>query len=175
MIIQNNEEYFRNVKCLDVDASEVGAIIDQLEIELKNSARLGRPGIGLAAPQIGIEKNVAIIRINELKINLINSKIEKAYNQQIFREEGCLSFPNKVEDTLRYQEIYVTNNLEAPNSFICTGLTAVCVQHEIDHWNNKIFYDYSKPKVIVPKVKIGPNELCFCGSNIKYKKCCRDK
>jgi peptide deformylase len=174
MIITNDEDALR-VHCEDVESlEEAKEIIIQLESELKESARLGRSGIGLAAPQIGIAKKVAIVRLNEIKINLINCKIGQGFDQAIFKNEGCLSFPGKYEDTLRYQEVVVSNNLIYPHSFIATGLTAVVCQHEIGHWNSDLFIDHLNPKQtpIVIKSKTRPNEPCFCGSKIKYKKCC---
>src|SRR5579871_5171177 len=98
MIITNNEELLR-VKCEDVLPEEVGTLIETLERELDYANRLGRGGIGLAAPQIGIAKKIAIVRINQVKFDLVNAKIEQGFDSTIFKEEGCLSFPGRVEDT----------------------------------------------------------------------------
>jgi peptide deformylase len=172
MIIKNNEELLR-VECSDVLLSEVGELQALLELELENSWKLGVPGIGLAAPQIGIAKKIAIIKLDRSKpcdIVLVNCKIEKSYDEMIFRNEGCLSFPGRVEDTKRFQEIYVVDNLIYPNSFVSTGITAIAIQHELDHLNQKLFFDN---KVIVNNNKLKPNDICNCGSGKKYKKCCR--
>jgi peptide deformylase len=169
MIITNNEAALR-VKCEEVKLEEVGDLVSFLEGELTNSARLGRPGIGLAAPQCGVAKNLAIVRINEqYQINLINCKIEQGYDQTMFKDEGCLSFPGKTENTMRYQEVYAVNNLIYPHSFIATGLMAVVIQHELDHLNGILLPDRALPKI--PKSKVGPNDPCFCGSGRKRKKC----
>jgi len=167
MIIKNNESLLR-VQCSDVLESEVGELQSLLESELENSWRLGTPGIGLAAPQIGIAKKIAIIKLDRNKpcdVVLVNSKIEKGYDEMIFRNEGCLSFPGRIEDTKRFQEIHVVNNLIYPDSFVATGITAIAIQHELDHLNQKLFFDY---KIIKQK----PNDICNCGSGKKYKKCC---
>lgn len=172
MIITNNEAALR-VKCEDVLPNEVGYLLDLLSSELDYANKLGKGGIGLAAPQIGINKNIAIIRFNKiqnLELNLVNCKIEKGFDPITFRQEGCLSFPGRLEDTVRFQEIYVTNNLVQPYSFIATGLLSVVCQHEIDHLNNKLFFDYATHTI--SKNKIGPNDQCICGSNKKFKKCC---
>jgi peptide deformylase len=140
MIIQDNELLLR-VDCKDVDPREVNALIIVLENELKKSALQGSPGIGLAAPQIGIQKKAAIVRIDNIKYNLINCKISKKEDPFIFKNEGCLSFPGKTADTLRYNRISVIDNMVEPKEFVVTGLTAVCVQHEIEHWHKKLFFD----------------------------------
>src|SRR5271157_2457821 len=125
MIIQNNEELLKR-PCVAVKPEEVGELRGLLEQELENSARLGRPGIGLALPQIGIHKTMSIVRLNQdLQVDLINCQIEKAYDLAMFKEEGCLSFPGRIENTMRYQEVYITSNLIEPHRFIATGLFAV--------------------------------------------------
>jgi peptide deformylase len=172
MIITNENDL--RVKCEDATLDEASDIILLLEKELENSNKMGTPGVGLAAPQIGIAKKVAIVRVapnHEFNLNLVNCKIEKCFDLGVFNGEGCLSFPNRVEDTNRYNEIYVVNNLVYPNSFVATGMLAVICQHEIDHLYQKVFIDHIVKKQIL-NIKIGPNDRCHCGSNIKYKKCC---
>lgn len=167
MIIVNNEAALR-VKCSDATENEVAEIIKQLELELDYSARLGRSGIGLAAPQIGIAKNVAIVRLENTSIDLVNCCIDKKYDKTMFRGEGCLSFPGAVEDTMRYQEIHILNNLIYPKMFVATGLLAVVCQHELDHLNSILLSD----NAIKNKPKLHPNDICNCGSLKKYKRCC---
>lgn len=173
MIIVNDEAALR-VKCEEVLPDEVNDLIWTLESELDQANKLGKGGIGLAASQIGIAKHIAIVRINNLKLDLINCKLIHGYDPAIFREEGCLSFPGKVEDTTRFQEIHIENNLAKPNKFIVTGLTAVVCQHELDHLNSILFMDHKINQInpVSKQVKIKPNDPCFCGSKIKYKKCC---
>jgi peptide deformylase len=170
MIITNNEDALR-IKCEDATKEEVGHIIEQLESELANSARLGFPGIGLASSQVGIAKNVAIVRLNDtFNVNLVNCRIEKQYDPMIFRGEGCLSFPGRIEDTRRYQEIVVVDNLVYPYSFIATGLFSIVIQHELDHLSGILLPDIAIPKIINKKPR--PNDPCPCGKQLKYKRCC---
>lgn len=171
MIITNNEELLR-VKCEDVSLDEYYSLISTLENELSYYNKFGTEGIGLAAPQIGIHKNIAIVRMKNLSINLINCKIESEFDPLTFRQEGCLSFPGRVEDTKRFQEIYVTNNLCYPYSFIATGLVSVVIQHELDHLNSILFIDRIEKKIAISNKKNRPNDLCSCKSGKKYKKCC---
>ena len=148
-----------------------------LENELLRSAQSGRPGVGLACPQIGIYKKMAIIRMgSELEINLVNATIKKGYDQFLHRDEGCLSFPDRTEDVLRFQEVYIVENLAGPENMILTGLPAICAQHELDHLNGVLLPDRAVKK---PKVKAGPNQPCPCGKinpetnqPVKFKKCC---
>lgn len=173
MIITNDEAKLR-VFCEPVSPDEVGPLVEQLEKELEYSNKIGRAGIGLAAPQIGIAKNIAIVRLPKINFNLVNAKLIKGYDPALFTEEGCLSFPGRLEDTIRFQEVYITNGVE-PYSFTATGLVAVVCQHELDHLNSTLFMDRKMPKavpVVKSTLKAGSNEPCPCGSKRKYKKCC---
>ena len=177
MIITNNEETLR-VLCEPVQPEEVDDLVKILEKELEHSGKMGSPGIGLAAPQIGIAKNIAIVRLgnSDLDINLVNPKVEFGYDKKIFQGEGCLSFPGRVETTMRYQEVCISNQFGYPNRFIASGLLAIVCQHEIDHLNQSLFFDHSINK---KKLKVGPNDPCICGKVDpltqkikKFKKCC---
>ncbi|MDP2683524.1 MAG: peptide deformylase [bacterium] len=144
MIIKDESQL--RVKCLDASAEEARDIILKLENELNISAARGRPGIGLAAIQIGIPKKVAIIRITgtngkQYSINLVNARISQGFDKTIFRKEGCLSFPGKFVKTKRYKEIVVVDNVVEPHSFIATGLLSVCIQHELDHLDGILLSD----------------------------------
>lgn len=136
------DEVLLRISCTDVLPEEIGPLKDQLERELARSAELGLPGIGLAAIQIGINKNMAIVRIGSTSVDLVNCKIVQGYDQAFFDNEGCLSFPNRVERTYRYQEIVVDNNACYPHRFIATGLLAVCIQHELDHTKGILLSDH---------------------------------
>jgi len=183
MIITNNEEALR-MPCENVAEEEINGLICALESELNHVNRLGKGGIGLAAPQIGIAKNIAIVRLGDgFNFNLVNAKLEAGFDPITFREEGCLSFPGRVEDTTRFQEVIISNGV-GPSKFIATGMAAVVCQHELDHLNSILFMDHKiiKPTPIFIKNKLGPNDPCFCGkidpSNgkiRKFKKCCSRK
>lgn len=136
-MIITDEEALR-IKCEDVLPEEIAPLREKLEAGLRYSAALGRPGIGLAATQIGIGKRMAIVRITgsngtKHNVDLVNCKIKEKFNEAFFDGEGCLSFPGMAVRTRRYKEIYVVDNAVEPHSFVATGLFAVCVQHELDH------------------------------------------
>lgn len=94
-----------------VSKNEAIEIISKLEWELRHSTT---PGIGLAAPQIGINKAVAIIRVRNpfdptnpvTSINLVNPRLVEAHDF-IQYNEGCLSFPGKSVKTIRFDEIVI--------------------------------------------------------------------
>jgi peptide deformylase len=165
------DEKILRMPCENVLPEEVGELRELLERELANSARLGRAGVGLALPQINIHKKMAIIRPGnqEFNIDLVNCHITHGYDISMFRDEGCLSFPGRVENTMRYQEVYITKNIVNPQSMILTGLLAVISQHELDHLNGIVLPDRALPKS--PVVKLKPNDACFCGSSKKFKQC----
>src|SRR5271165_2844460 len=98
MMIITDEKILRQ-PCVDVLPEEIGHLRELLEQELTNSARLGRPGIGLAAPQIGIHKKMAIVRLGhqDTSVDLINCHIINGYDEIVHMNEGCLSFPNRTE------------------------------------------------------------------------------
>ena len=144
-MIVTDEDILRT-KCVDVEKNEISELIAKLEDELRLSAERGFPGIGLSAPQIGISSNCAIVRVSTglslIKVNLVNATIKQGYNLVKFKNEGCLSFPDKHFDTMRYDEIHVINNAVKPNKFIATGLLSVCIQHELDHLSGKLLIDW---------------------------------
>ena len=104
------------------------------------------PGIGLAAPQIDEPKQVIVIDISENHNDLqvfINPEILEKEGEQ-FLDEGCLSVPGIYEPLARAARIKVRALDRDGNPFEteASGLFAVCIQHEIDHLNGKIFVDF---------------------------------
>jgi len=154
-----------HIKCDEVSSiEEENEIILRLEKELLLSNERKNYGIGLAAPQIGINKRVAIVRIADtIKLNLVNSKIIEKHTL-IESTEGCLSLPNMKASVIRYNDIMIQNgSIMDKNQYSIYGLASICVQHEMDHWEGVLISD---------RINIGPNMPCICGSKIKYKKCC---
>jgi len=149
-------------KCEPVTLFEGKAIIAKLEQEL-SAPKVS--GIGLSAPQIGINKQVVIVRLAQ-KLDLINPEIVFEYDLREFYDEGCLSFPGASLTTARHNEIVVRDLLH-PAGIICVGIEAVCVAHELDHLLGITMFDR---EIKIPKV----NEKCWCGEK-KYKKCHQGK
>ncbi|CCU79529.1 Peptide deformylase [Halanaerobium saccharolyticum subsp. saccharolyticum DSM 6643] len=100
-------------------------------------------GVGLAAPQVGILKKIAVVDIREgNKVILINPEIIEEEGKAIM-EEGCLSIPGETGDVIRSQKIKVRSlNREGKEiEFMAEEFEARAIQHEIDHLNGVLFVD----------------------------------
>ena len=103
-------------------------------------------GIGLAATQVGVARRVVVMDVSaehDQLLVLINPKIVARDGAQVC-EEGCLSVPDVFEEVERAERItvhYLDRDGQA-QQFDADGLLAVCVQHEIDHLDGKLFVDY---------------------------------
>jgi peptide deformylase len=107
-------------------------------------------GIGLAATQVNVHRRVIVMDLSEAgdqPLVLINPEVEVLDDETCPHQEGCLSVPGFYETVQRPEHIRVTaldrdgNPLELQPD----GLMAVCIQHEIDHLNGKLFVDYLSP------------------------------
>ena len=154
-------------------------------------------GIGLAANQVGIDAQVAVVNVIKPLV-LINPKIEEQWDE-IDYYEGCLSYPKQGIKTKRYKNIIIKTEQsesgwyfsgaettqESKGSWEEEGkkqdqeqriLEAICVQHEIDHLNGITIHDReNKPEPIITKQKYGRNEIVGITDGkdykeIKYKK-----
>ncbi len=107
------------------------------------------PGIGLAATQVNVHRQVVVIDVSEDKTNplcLINPKIIQSQGDATY-DEGCISVPNVYETVLRAANVTVEALNQNGEPFIleASGLLAICIQHEIDHLKGKLFVDYLSP------------------------------
>ncbi|MDX1780849.1 MAG: peptide deformylase [Thalassovita sp.] len=111
------------------------------------------PGIGLAAPQIGVLDRLIVLDCAKEKeetprpLIMFNPEIVESSDELSTYEEGCLSIPDQYAEVERPAEVTVQwidrNGNEQRETF--ADLWATCVQHEIDHLNGKLFIDYLKP------------------------------
>lgn len=104
------------------------------------------PGIGLAATQVDVHRQVAIMDVSEEKnrlLVLINPRITARDGSRI-GEEGCLSVPGIYEEIERAERVCVDYlDLDGQQQTLeAEGLLAVCIQHETDHLNGKLFVQY---------------------------------
>ncbi|MFH1190434.1 MAG: peptide deformylase [Candidatus Omnitrophota bacterium] len=103
-------------------------------------------GVGLAAVQVGIDKQLAVIDVGEGLIKLVNPVIMKREGSEV-REEGCLSCPGlnvRIRRAKRVLVSYMDENGDVSEINAC-GLLARAVQHELDHLSGKLIIDYLGP------------------------------
>lgn len=106
------------------------------------------PGIGLAAPQVGVGLRLTVIDLMRDEkpdpMVLINPELVAASEEQATREEGCLSLPNQFAEITRPARVKVRylDQQGARREVEADGLLAACVQHEMDHLNGILFIDY---------------------------------
>ena len=154
-------------------------------------------GIGLAANQVGIDAQVAVVNVREPLV-LINPKI-LSKEVEIPFYEGCLSYPGKGVNTKRYRDVIISTE-QSESDWYFSGaqapkdskgswekeqsknedaqlrtLESVCIQHEIDHLNGVVCMDRKRETTIVRDKKIGRNELVTIKKGdavkvLKYKK-----
>ena len=109
------------------------------------------PGIGLAAPQVGVNKRVIVMDCikegDPEPMALVNPEILWSSEDLSVYEEGCLSIPEQYAEVKRPAEVQVrwTDLKGQVQERQFAGLWATCVQHEIDHLDGKLFIDYLGP------------------------------
>jgi peptide deformylase len=104
------------------------------------------PGIGLAATQVDVHRQIVVIDVSEDRselLALINPRLENSQGQQE-GEEGCLSVPGIYEKVQRAERVTVhyQDGDGQHKTLVAEGLLAVCIQHELDHLNGKVFVDH---------------------------------
>ena len=182
-----------NKKLKEVSVEEGLAIAEEL-FQILNKRG---DGIGLAANQVGIDAQVAVVNVIEPLV-LINPKIIKKEVEMPYYE-GCLSYPGKGIHTKRYRDVIV-QTAQSESGWYFSGaetgvdesrgsweverkkkdqeqrlLESICVQHEIDHLNGMTIHDRKRETTVKVEKKIGRNQkvLIACGSDskvVKYKK-----
>ena len=126
-------------------AAHVGEVIRQLVADMAETM-YSASGIGLAATQVNVSERVIVIDISDARddlLVLINPEIQLKEGKVLF-EEGCLSVPGVYDQVERSERIMV-QALNTKGELItieATGLLSVCIQHEIDHLDGKVFVEY---------------------------------
>ena len=182
-----------NKKLREVSVEEGLAIAEELFRILNKRG----DGIGLAANQVGIDAQVAVVNVREPLV-LINPKIIEKHNEIPFYE-GCLSYPGKGVHTKRYRDVII-QTAQSESGWYFSGasdivdnargswevdrktkdqelriLESVCVQHEIDHLNGVVCMDRKVNTTVKVDKKIGRNSLVTIKKGdavkvLKYKK-----
>ncbi|MBL3703754.1 peptide deformylase [Sulfitobacter sp. BDSS02] len=143
----------------DPRLKKVCAPVDDMSDELRKLAddmletMYDAPGIGLAAPQIGVLSRLIVLDCVKEEgeaprpMVMFNPEVTASSEETSVYEEGCLSIPEQYAEVTRPAEVEVSwldrdGKLQKAGF---DGLWATCVQHEIDHLNGKLFIDYLKP------------------------------
>ena len=135
----------------DAVTSIDGRLAETAQAMLK--AMYEAPGIGLAAPQVGLTERFLVMDCAKEEdeeprpLVLINPEVVWASDARSTYEEGCLSIPDIFAEVERPARVGVrwTGLDEAEHEEEFDGLWATCVQHEIDHLDGRLFIDYLKP------------------------------
>ena len=129
-------------------AAKVDRVDDKIRKLIKDMAdtMYAAPGVGLAATQVDVHKRVIIIDTSETRDQLnvfVNPEIVAASGEADC-EEGCLSVPGIYEKVRRAERITVRALNAAAEAYTleAQGLLAVCIQHEMDHLEGKVFVEY---------------------------------
>ncbi|MFV0665381.1 peptide deformylase [Denitromonas sp.] len=133
---------------LHTKAVPVAKVDDRIRTLIRDMAETmyEAPGIGLAATQVNVHERVVVIDVSEDQSNLqafINPEILERSGEQV-GEEGCLSVPGVYDKVVRAERVKVRalNEQGEPFELEADGLLAVCIQHELDHLDGKVFVEY---------------------------------
>lgn len=108
------------------------------------------PGVGLAATQVDVHERVVLVDVSETHDALtvfVNPEVVWASEEKQVYDEGCLSVPGIYDGVERPARVKVRAQ-DVKGEFFeveCDGLLAVCIQHEMDHLNGKVFVEYLSP------------------------------
>ena len=132
-----------------VDADRLASAEFQRLVDDMFETMYAAPGIGLAATQVDAHHRFMVIDVSEGKdqpLVFVNPDIQARDGQQVY-QEGCLSIPGIFADVTRADTVTVRYlDREGRERELTTdGLLAVCIQHEIDHLDGKLFIDYLSP------------------------------
>jgi peptide deformylase len=132
-------------------AARVAAVTPEIGKLIRDMAETmyAAPGIGLAATQVDVHKQIIVMDLSETKDELrvfINPEILLAEGR-VENEEGCLSVPGYYDDVYRAARIRVRalDERGEPFEMDTEGMLAVCIQHEMDHLIGKVFVDHLSP------------------------------
>ncbi|MEO7494600.1 MAG: peptide deformylase [Massilia sp.] len=129
--------------------TEFGPRLDQLVADMAETM-YEAPGVGLAASQIDVHEQLVLVDISDSKSELrvfINPEITWASDERQVYDEGCLSVPGIYDGVERPSRVKVKalDQQGKPFELEADGLLAVCIQHEMDHLQGKVFVEYLSP------------------------------
>lgn len=132
----------KKVALSDMEQPEISKVVDQMFEALSRSVS----GIGLAAPQVGLDLALFIIKVQGINQEFINPVIEKEWGKEFEYIEGCLSIPGVRVPVMRKPNILISyydkNLVKHTEEF--GGMIARVIQHEYDHLQGVLITDYTK-------------------------------
>jgi peptide deformylase len=135
--------------CLETKSKAVKEVgpVERMLIAAMFETVIACKGVGLAAPQVGINEQIFVVDTGKEVFAAINPKIIKTVGKEVM-EEGCLSIPYVLVDVKRAKTVWVefTDQENAQVRAQLNGLTARVFQHEYDHLQGKLILDYLSPK-----------------------------
>ena len=147
--------------CLEIKSKAVKEVgpVERMLIAAMFETVTACKGVGLAAPQVGINEQIFVVDTGQEVFAAINPKIIKTAGKEVM-EEGCLSIPRVLVEVKRAKTVWVefTDQENRQVRAQLNGLTARVFQHEYDHLQGKLILDYLSPKdrsKIVSQMKKG--------------------
>ncbi len=143
LIVPDKRLRMKARRIVGADRDEVAELVPRMF-----AAMYRAPGIGLAAPQIGVSLRLVVMDLapddQRQPIVMINPEITARSEELVSREEGCLSLPGQYAEVIRPGQISVSFEDEGGRKRImeADGLLAACIQHEIDHLDGVLFVDH---------------------------------
>lgn len=104
------------------------------------------PGVGLAAPQVGVSKRVIVVDDGQGLIEVVNPELSRMSGEQLDPPEGCLSIPGLLGEVRRAEKVYLKGQDRNGEAFEleAEGYLARIFQHEVDHLNGVLFTDIAE-------------------------------
>ncbi|WP_017721311.1 peptide deformylase [Kamptonema formosum] len=144
------EIHYLGDRALRQNAKRIAKVDDEIRLLVREMLQTMycADGIGLAAPQVAIQKQLIVVDVEpenpaKLPLILVNPTIKGLSGDLCVYQEGCLSIPGVYLDVTRPEMIEVTykDELGRPKTLTATGLLSRCIQHEMDHLNGVLFVD----------------------------------
>jgi peptide deformylase len=132
-------------------AKPVVAVTDDIRRLMDDmlAAMYAAPGIGLAAPQVGVSERVIVVDLAKEEaarepLRIVNPVLDWVSDEQVVMEEGCLSLPDQFAEVRRPAAVRMSylDETGARRELAAEGMLARCLQHEIDHLDGILFVDH---------------------------------
>ncbi|MDE5654894.1 MAG: peptide deformylase [Clostridia bacterium] len=142
IVVEPNPTLRKKCRPVEVFDEKLGKLLDDMR-----DTMIHADGVGLAGPQVGILRRVAVVQVDDFYIEFVNPEIVKRKGKQI-GPEACLSVPGKSCEVKRPNEVtvYYQDRYGKKMSVTAEGFIARAFCHEIDHLDGILYYDHSSQK-----------------------------